>query len=55
MKNVSTVFTRNTAVMPFMVAKALMPITTNTTNELRLPPPIRTKALLPQPDAMTMP
>src|SRR5574343_847610 len=51
----STVPTRNTAVTPRMVAKAAMPITANTTTPLRLPPPMRTSVLLPQPDANTMP
>ena len=41
--------------MPFSVAKALSPSTVTTTSDFRLPPPTRTRLLLPQPDASTMP
>ncbi len=41
--------------MPRNVAKAATPSTTKTTSDLRLPPPMRTSVLLPQPDASTMP
>ncbi len=41
--------------MPRMVAKAAMPSARNTTTDFRLPPPMRTSVLLPQPDASTMP
>ena len=51
----STVATRSTAVMPLSVAKAAIPITAKTTTDFRLPPPIRTSVLLPQPDDRTMP
>ena len=51
----STVATRSTAVSPFSVAKALRPSTVKTTSDFRLPPPRRTSARLPQPDASTMP
>ncbi len=51
----SSVFTRSTAVMPRIVANAEMPSTSNTTSDFRLPPPRRTRLLLPQPDASTMP
>lgn len=47
--------TLSTAVMPRIVAKAAMPSTKNTTSDLRLPPPMRTSVLLPQPEASTMP
>jgi hypothetical protein len=51
----STVSTRSTAVMPFIVANALRPSSSTTTSDFRLPPPTRTRLLLPQPDASTMP
>ena len=41
--------------MPFKVAKAEMASTRNTTSDFRLPPPMRTSVLLPQPEASTMP
>ena len=47
--------TRNTAVMPFKVAKAAMPITMKTTIDFKLPLPMRTSVLLPQPEASTIP
>jgi hypothetical protein len=51
----STVATRSTAVMPRSVANAARPSTMKTTSDFRLPPPMRTSVLLPQPDASTMP
>ena len=55
MATLSSAATRTTAVMPFNVAKAATPMTTNTTTDLRLPPPMRTSVLLPQPEDSTMP
>ena len=55
MPNRSTVATRSTAVMPLSVANADTPSTSSTTQALRLPAPARTRFLLPQPDASTMP
>ena len=51
----STVCTRSTPVMPRSVAKADIPSTSTTTSDFRLPPPTRTRLLLPHPDASTMP
>ncbi|MDT4872456.1 hypothetical protein FQZ97_1076410 [compost metagenome] len=51
----STVLTRSTAVTPRKVAKAAMPMMKKTTSDFKLPAPMRTKVLLPQPDASTMP
>ncbi len=51
----STVARRTTAVMPLSVANAATPSTTKTTTDFKLPPPMRTSVLLPQPDASTMP
>ena len=51
----STVEVRNTAVMPRSVAKAATPMTKKTTRDFKLPPPMRTSVLLPQPEASTMP
>ena len=52
---VSTVFTRSTASTPLKVAYAANPMTKKTVSALRLPPPIRTSVLLPQPEASTIP
>ncbi|MCY1551324.1 hypothetical protein D9M68_876440 [compost metagenome] len=51
----SSVLTRTTASTPRSVAKAANPMTKNTTRDLRLPAPMRSSVLLPQPDASTMP
>ena len=51
----STVLTRSTAVMPRSVANPAVPSTNTVTNAFKLPVPSRTKFLLPQPDASTMP
>ena len=42
-------------VMPRSVANAARPSTRSTTSDFRLPPPMRTSVLLPQPEASTMP
>ena len=47
--------TRQTANRPRRVMYALMPRKANTTSDLRLPPPIRIRVLLPQPEASVMP
>ena len=51
----STVRSRATAATPRKATEADSAIARNTTTAFRLPAPMRTSVLLPQPDAMTIP
>ena len=51
----SSQFTRAMPNKPFSVMYAEMPRNTSTTSDFKLPPPMRTKVRLPQPEASVMP
>ena len=51
----SSAVARHTTNTPFNVMYAEMPMKTRTISDLRLPPPIRIKVLLPQPEASAIP